>query len=103
MIGRGMVADPGLALALARRDAGDASAGQTPGQAVAWPVIVGLMRLFWLDISQRVAARHRAGRLKQWLNYMRRVYPEAQEAFDQLRLMHDAPRIAQWLAQQDAT
>jgi tRNA-dihydrouridine synthase C len=100
MVGRGMVVDPGLALAIARRDAGDLTAGQIPGQAVAWSVIVGLMQLFWADISQRVASRHRAGRLKQWLNYMRRVYPEAQAAFDQLRLVHDATRITQWLAQQ---
>jgi tRNA-dihydrouridine synthase C len=101
MIGRGMVTDPGLALAIARRDAGDLTAGQASGQAVAWSVIVGLMCLFWADISQRVASRHRAGRLKQWLNYMRRVYPEAQVAFDQLRLMHDASQIAQWLSLQN--
>jgi tRNA-dihydrouridine synthase C len=45
-----------------------------------------------------VATRHRAGRLKQWLNYMRRVYPEAQQAFDELRLVHDAGQIERWLA-----
>ena len=67
---------------------------------MAWSQIVGLMRLFWQGISLRVAPRHRAGRLKQWLNYLRRVYPEAQEAFDQLRLMHDPAKIEQWLAAQ---
>jgi tRNA-dihydrouridine synthase C len=46
-----------------------------------------------------VATRHRAGRLKQWLNYMRRVYPAAQQAFDELRLVHDAHKIDAWLAQ----
>jgi tRNA-dihydrouridine synthase C len=46
-----------------------------------------------------VATRHRAGRLKQWLNYMRRVYPAAQQAFDELRLVHDAQKIDVWLAQ----
>ncbi|WP_090142086.1 tRNA-dihydrouridine synthase [Limnohabitans sp. DM1] len=112
MIGRGMVADPGLALAIARHDAavggvaGDLAGGaaftakMAPGQSVAWSQIVGLMRLFWVGISQRVAPRHRAGRLKQWLNYMRRVYPEAQQAFDQLRLVHDAKLIENWLSQQ---
>jgi len=59
-----------------------------------------LMRLFWQGIALRVAPRHRAGRLKQWLNYLRRVYPEAQEAFDQLRLLHDPAKIDQWLADQ---
>jgi tRNA-dihydrouridine synthase C len=99
MIGRGMVADPGLALAITQHDALSPN-GASVASAVAWGQILGLMRLFWQGISLRVAPRHRAGRLKQWLNYLRRVYPEAQEAFDQLRLMHDPAKIAQWLAAQ---
>lgn len=97
MIGRGMVADPGLALAIAQHDA---MASGAASSAVTWVQIVGLMRLFWQGIALRVAPRHRAGRLKQWLNYLRRVYPEAQEAFDQLRLLHDPAKIDQWLAAQ---
>jgi tRNA-dihydrouridine synthase C len=97
MIGRGMVADPGLALAISQHDA--VLAG-SPVLAVTWGQIVGLMRLFWQGIALRVATRHRAGRLKQWLNYLRRVYPEAQEAFDQVRLLHDPAKIDQWLALQ---
>ena len=95
MIGRGMVADPGLALAIAHHDS--VQTGTSIGEPVTWAHIVVLMRLFWQGISRRVAPRHRAGRLKQWLNYLRRVYPQAQEAFDQLRLMHDPARISQWL------
>jgi tRNA-dihydrouridine synthase C len=30
---------------------------------------------------------------------MRRVYPAAQQAFDELRLVHDAQKIDVWLAQ----
>ena len=117
MIGRGMVADPGLALAIARHDAaiaqGFVKAG-VPGSSqetseghsgggVDWLHIVELMRMFWQGIALRVAPRHRAGRLKQWLNYLRRVYPEAQEAFDQLRLLHDPDKIGQWLLAQPVT
>jgi tRNA-dihydrouridine synthase C len=97
MIGRGMVADPGLALAIAQHDAASTCVS---AKAVTWGQIVGLMRLFWQGIALRVAPRHRAGRLKQWLNYLRRVYPEAQDAFDQLRLLHDPAKIDQWLAAQ---
>ena len=61
------------------------------------------MQVFWDGISLRVATRHRAGRLKQWLNYMRRVYPEAQQAFDELRLVHDAAHIERWLKLQSVT
>ena len=98
MIGRGMVTDPGLALAIAhQRRTGDAL---LPGQGVAWTTLLDLMQIFWVGVSARVATRHRAGRLKQWLNYMRRVYPAAQQAFDELRLVHDAHKIDVWLAQQ---
>jgi tRNA-dihydrouridine synthase C len=98
MIGRGMVTDPGLALAIAhQRRTGDAV---LPGQGVAWTTLLDLMQIFWVGVSARVATRHRAGRLKQWLNYMRRVYPAAQQAFDELRLVHDAHKIEVWLAQQ---
>jgi tRNA-dihydrouridine synthase C len=47
-------------------------------------------------VSLRVDKRHRAGRLKQWLNYLRRHYPQAQQAFDELRLTNDADAIQQW-------
>jgi tRNA-dihydrouridine synthase C len=97
MIGRGMVTDPGLALAIARqRRTGEVL---LPGQGVAWATLLDLMQIFWCGVSARVATRHRAGRLKQWLNYMRRVYPAAQQAFDELRLVHDAHQIDVWLAQ----
>jgi tRNA-dihydrouridine synthase C len=100
MIGRGMVTDPGLALAIAhQRRTGDAV---LPGQGVAWTTLLDLMQIFWVGVSARVATRHRAGRLKQWLNYMRRVYPAAQQAFDELRLVHDAHKIEVWLAQQQS-
>jgi tRNA-dihydrouridine synthase C len=99
MIGRGMVSDPGLALAIARHDAGLSEGDE--GRAVPWPVIAGLLQLFWAGVSQRVASRHRSGRLKQWLNYLRKVYPEAQQAFDELRLIHDPALMAQWLARQE--
>jgi tRNA-dihydrouridine synthase C len=101
MIGRGMVTDPGLALAIAHHLA--TGQARAPGEGVAWSRLVALMQVFWLGVSARVATRHRAGRLKQWLNYMRRVYPEAQQAFDELRLVHDAGHIERWLAQHTAS
>ena len=91
MIGRGLVSDPGLALAIAQ---------SAPGvRVVPWSVIRSLMPGFWQNVCSRVASRHRAGRLKQWLNYLRRTYPEAQAAFDELRLVHDPLRIQAWMAQ----
>ena len=119
MLGRGMVADPGLAHAIrASRRAGvapstalprhateagldarghaKASAGgpQSPADygappAVAWDDLLPTLAQFWRLVSLRVEPRHRAGRLKQWLNLLRRRYPQAQRAYDELRLVND--------------
>lgn len=85
MIGRGMVTDPGLALAIK-------GLGGVP-----WSVLPPLLQVFWQQVSARVERRHRSGRLKQWLNYLRKRYPEAQAAFDELRLVNEPDDIEAWL------
>jgi tRNA-dihydrouridine synthase C len=124
MLGRGMVADPGLALAIrAQRRAGTpvslappahatearldaqghakasaggphspAAYGATP--ALDWDDLLPLIADFWRRVSVRVESRHRAGRLKQWLNLLRRRYPQAQRAYDDLRLVNDPAALA---------
>ena len=44
----------------------------------------------------------RAGRLKQWLNYLRQRYPEGQAAFDDVRISNDPDHMAAWLRAQGA-
>lgn len=95
MLGRGMVTDPGLALAIQAHDRAAQASGGPAG--VAWRDLLPLIDDFWQKLSLHVAPRHRAGRLKQWLNYLRRRYPEAQAAFDELRLHSDPARVQQWL------
>ena len=137
MLGRGMVADPGLALAVRLAASGDrnsqsewhpahvgiefcapdmgASVGFAPegrpGSAcgfhatlaagpppvLPWADVQPLMQSFWARVEQRVERRHRAGRLKQWLNLLRRRYPEAQAAFDALRITNDADALRAWV------
>ena len=100
MIGRGIVADPGLAWAIRRRDA--AQGGQSSSQfaelrLVNWEVITPLLQEFWNLVKPRVIPKHRAGRLKQWLNLMRRVYREAQTMFSVLRTMNDSASVERYL------
>ncbi len=85
MIGRGMVQDPGLALMI-----------KGLGQ-VDWEDVLPLLSIFWVGVSARVEARHRAGRIKQWLNYLRKRFPQAQDAFDQLRESNDPAHVMAWL------
>lgn len=94
MLGRGMVTDPGLALAIRRADAGEGGAADV---LVPWAEILPLMGAFWQLVVARLERRQQAGRLKQWLNFMRHRYPEAQEAYDALRTLHDPELVAQWL------
>ena len=86
MLGRGMVADPGLALAVR---------GQT---ATHWGAVQPLLPIYWKRIARHVVPRHRAGRLKQWLNLLRRRFPEAQVLFDQVRTINDPAGVQQLLA-----
>lgn len=81
MLGRGLVADPGLALRLR----GEAAPG--------WPELLPLLRLYAQLIRPRVAPRHRGGRLKQWLHLLRRRHEGARVAFDAVRALTDADEI----------
>ncbi len=42
--------------------------------------------------------RQRAGRLKQWLNLLRRRYPEAQQAYDTVRVLTEQAAVGAALA-----
>jgi tRNA-dihydrouridine synthase C len=67
-------------------------------QKFSWQQLWPLLSVFWQRMSVHVAPRHRSGRLKQWLNYLRRHYPEAQQAFDTLRLVQDPQVLEAWLS-----
>lgn len=83
MLGRGMVADPGLALAI--RGAHE--------PALAWAALLPLVARYWWRMGDQLLPRHRAGRLKQWLNLLRRRHPEAQAAFDAVRTIEDPAQV----------
>ena len=86
MLGRGLVSDPGLALAL-RGAAGPS-----------WEDLAPLLTMYSQLIAPRVAAKHRGGRIKQWLNMLRRRHPQAQRAYEAVRELHAADSIDACLA-----
>ncbi len=92
MLGRGMVADPGLALAIRAHDRGQGGAA-----ALAWAELLPQLERFWEMVCEDLDPPQRAGRLKQWLNLLRRRYPEAQCAFDEVRTLTDQQAIGAWL------
>jgi tRNA-dihydrouridine synthase C len=97
MLGRGMVAHPGLALAIVLDQSGQ---GPDDDAVMPWGALAPLMDGFWQLVQKRVEPRARAGRLKQWLNYLRRTYPEAEEAYMRVRTITDSRLLAQALGLQ---
>lgn len=96
MLGRGMVANPGLARAILAHDQGRAN--EVPG-TLAWPELLDLLQVFGGLIDGPVVPRHQAGRFKQWLNFLRRCTPEAELAYQALRTQNDVVQLkAQLLA-----
>lgn len=91
MLGRGLVADPGLARDLRAADAGLAPPG------LAWADLGPALARFWARVEARVEPRHRAGRLKQWLNLLRRRHPAAEGHYQALRTVQDPREIARRL------
>ncbi len=94
MLGRGMVSDPGLAWAI-RRSLGEANAQVE----VTWPALQPALWHYWTLVVNRVEPRARAGRIKQWLHYLKKRHPEAASAFDAVRTINDSRAMQAWLHQ----
>jgi len=93
MLGRGMVANPALALdILALEQPSGASPTDLP-----WDAFVPLLLDFWQQVCTHLRPDQHTGRLKQWLNLLRRHYPQAQAAFDAVRTFHDAREVQAWI------
>ena len=112
MLGRGMVANPGLAREiLAADDSGERAlsslwpvAGQQAPLAahLPWAELLLLIVDFWQQVRQHMERRQQTGRLKQWLNLLQRSYPQAQLAFAAVRIFHDPSDVDRWLLMQSA-
>ncbi len=98
MLGRGMVADPGLARAIRCADG-----GQPGADVVEWNDLLQPLAAFWQLVCNDLEPRQRAGRLKQWLNLLRRRFPEAEAAYQQVRTLTDQAAISAWLVRLRAT
>lgn len=94
MIGRGAVADPGLAWAI--QAATGFGLGRPPAP-LDWPTLLPHVASFWRLVCERLEPRSRAGRLKQWLNFLRRRFPEAEVAYQYIKTVTETAQIDAWL------
>lgn len=83
MVGRGAVANPALALMIRNQCKAPLS----------WPEMQQLLHHFWRNVERHISARNRNGRIKQWLNYLSRDYPQAEQQFNIIRRMIDPDEI----------
>lgn len=74
MIGRGAVANPFLA----RQLRGEASPG--------WAAMRQPLFDYWAGVQQKLDARQAPGRLKHWLSFLRRSFPEAEALYAAVRV-----------------
>ena len=101
MIGRGAVVDPGLGLAIKadmnKVDMNKGGVNKIEFNAVTWEQLLPLVADFWHIVTTRLDHKAQAGRLKQWLNFLRRRYPQAEVAYQSLKTINNPALVQAWL------
>jgi tRNA-dihydrouridine synthase C len=101
MLGRGMVTNPGLALAIRAampaQNTTDSTRDPSIQPVVTWDSLLPLIADFWRVVCTSLERKQQAGRLKQWLNFLRHHYPQAELAYMELKTYNDPVLINQWL------
>jgi tRNA-dihydrouridine synthase C len=89
MIGRGLIARPDLARRIKASQNGEEVTPMT------WPEAVALIEDYAAALQTRLEDRFVTGRIKQWLNYLRIGFTEAELFWPRARKMRDvAPMLA---------
>ncbi|MHA6894509.1 tRNA dihydrouridine synthase [Ralstonia pseudosolanacearum] len=86
MIGRGAVSDPFLALRIRGQMA------RQPSDAE-WPLVLGCLADYLKKLRARIAIQHEHGRVKLWLGYLKRTWPQAAELHTAIRRLQDSAEI----------
>ncbi|QOK91668.1 tRNA-dihydrouridine synthase [Ralstonia pseudosolanacearum] len=86
MIGRGAVSDPFLALRIRGQMAPQPSDAE-------WPLVLGCLADYLKKLRARIAIQHEHGRVKLWLGYLKRTWPQAAALHDAIRRLQDSVEI----------
>lgn len=90
MLGRGAVADPLLAGRIRRALAGEDWAATESD----WLQVLPLIAEFWQGVQKKLLPHKAPGRIKQWLNLLRRTFPQAELLHQQIRPLRDATAVS---------
>lgn len=89
MIGRGLIARPDLAAQIKASQRGESLEPMT------WSEAVALVREYAAALQTRLEDRFVTGRIKQWLNFLRQGFPEAEALWPEARKLREvAPMLA---------
>jgi tRNA-dihydrouridine synthase C len=83
MLGRGAVRCPDLASRIRQNNM----------PAAHWQAVRDLLIVFWNDIRESLPERDCAGKLKQWVNYLRKVHPDAEAFWNEIRTEKDCSKL----------
>ncbi|WP_198407904.1 tRNA dihydrouridine synthase [Azoarcus olearius] len=95
MLGRGAVADPFLAGRIRR---GELEPPEPAVRAEEWAAVLDLLGDFRVRVRAKLRAAFVPGRIKQWLNLLRRSYPQAESLFAEIRTLRHLAEIDPVLA-----
>lgn len=87
MLGRGLLSRPDLALAIRADKAG------TDYQPMNWPQVAELLLQFQRETTLSYPTQFCGNRLKQWLMYLQRHYPQARTLFEAIKKTRDPDEI----------
>lgn len=87
MIGRGAVANPALALMIR---------GER-NENLSWDEVKKILHRYWQSLEADMEVKSRAGRIKQWLHYLTRQYPEAEKDFEIVKRLTNKEDFTKYL------
>lgn len=88
MIGRGLISMPDLGAQIR------ATVNETAYQPLVWSDILPMVYRLHLACEHTYGLKNLGNRVKQWLGYLKRNYPEAQQLFKDIRRCHDSDEFA---------
>lgn len=83
MLGRGAVQCPDLASRIRQNQMSE----------MQWQAVRDLLVDFWHDIRDTLPEKDCAGRLKQWVNHLRKVHPDAEALWHEIRAEKQCPQL----------
>jgi len=86
MLGRGAIADPLLARRIRE-------GGKEHDVGADWEAIRDMIVEFWERVQAKLLPQHTPGRLKQWLRFMQKEYPQAGALYAEIRTLRSAAEV----------